>query len=35
MLAAENGHKDVFLILVQRGANLNLVNAVSVLIDML
>ena len=33
MLAAENGNKDVVFILVHRGANLNLVNAVSVLID--
>ena len=30
MLAAENGHKDVVLLLAQRRANLNLVNAVSV-----
>ena len=30
MLAAANGHKDVILILIQRGANLDLVNAVSV-----
>ena len=30
MLAAKMGCKDVILILVQRGANLNLVNAVSV-----
>ena len=31
MLAAENGHKDVVLILTQRGANLDLINAVSFL----
>ena len=30
MLAAMNGHKDVVLILTQKGANLNLVNKVSV-----
>ena len=30
MLAAENGHKDVVLILAQKGANLDLVNRVSV-----
>ena len=30
MLAASNGQKDVILILIQRGANLELVNAVSV-----
>ena len=30
MLAAANGHKDAILILIQRGANLDLVNAVSV-----
>ena len=30
MLAAENGHKDVVLILTQKGANLDLVNKVSV-----
>ena len=29
MLAAENGYKDVVLILTQKGANLDLVNAVS------
>ena len=29
MLAAKNGHKDVILILTQRGANLDLVDAVS------
>ena len=30
MLAAKNGHKDVVLIITQRGTNLNLVDAVSV-----
>ena len=30
MLAAMNGHKDVVLILTQKGANLDLVNNVSV-----
>ena len=30
MLAAMNGHKDVVLILTQKGADLNLVNNVSV-----
>ena len=35
MLAAKNGHKDVVLILVQKGANLDLVNRVSVHIRML
>ena len=30
MLAAKRGHKDVILILMQRGANLDLFNAVSV-----
>ena len=35
MLAARNGHKDVVLILTQRGANLNHVNSVSVHVDML
>ena len=34
MLAAKNGHKDVILILTQRGASLNLVDAVSVHVDM-
>ena len=29
MLAAENGHKDLILFLIQRGANLDLMNAVS------
>ena len=35
MLAAENGNKDVVLILTQKGANLDLVNQVSVHADML
>ena len=37
MLAAINGHKDVILILThdQRGANLDLVDAVSIHVDML
>ena len=35
MLAAENGHKDVVLILTQKGANLDLVNKVSVHAHML
>ena len=35
MLAAMNGHKDVVLILTQKGANLNLVNKVSVHVHML
>ena len=30
MLAAKNGHKDVFLVLMQKGANLDLVNEVRV-----
>ena len=30
MLAAKKGHKDVVLILTQKGANLNLVDRVSV-----
>ena len=30
MLAAKKGHKDVVLILTQKGANLDLVNGVSV-----
>ena len=30
MLAAKNGHKGVVLILTQKGANLNLVDKVSV-----
>ena len=35
MLAAENGYKDVVLILTQKGANLDLVNEVSVHVHML
>ena len=35
MLAAENGHKDVVLFLTQKGANLNLINEVSVHVHML
>ena len=35
MLAAMNGHKDVVLILTQKGANLNVVNKVSVDVHML
>ena len=35
MLATKNGHKDVVLILTQRGANLDHVDAVSVLVLML
>ena len=35
MLAAENGHKDVVLILTQKGANLDLVNKVSIHVHML
>ena len=35
MLAAKNRHKDVVLILIQKGANLNLVNKVSVHVDTL
>ena len=35
MLAAMNGHKDVVLILTQKGANLDLVNKVSVHVHML
>ena len=30
MLAARNGHKDVILTLIQKGANLDLVDTVSV-----
>ena len=30
MLAAKKGHKDVVLILTQKGANLELVNEVSI-----
>ena len=35
MLAAENGHKDVVLILAQKGANLDLIDNVSVCVHML
>ena len=35
MLAAMNGHKDVVWILTQKGANLDLVNKVSVHVHML
>ena len=35
MLAASNGHKDMILTLIQRGANLDLVNAVSVHVHIL
>ena len=35
MLAAMNGHKDVILILTQKGANLNVMNKVSVYVHML
>ena len=35
MLAAMNGYKDVVLILTQKGANLDLVNKVSVHVHML
>ena len=35
MLAARNGHKDIVLILTQRGASLNHVNTVRVHVDML
>ena len=35
MLATKNGHKDVVLILAQKGANLDLVNRVSVHVRML
>ena len=35
MLAAKNGHKDVVLILTEKGANLNLVDKVSVRVHML
>ena len=35
MLAAMNGHKDVVLILTQKGANLNVVNTVSVYVHKL
>ena len=35
MLAAENGHKDIVLILAQKGANLDLVSRVSLQVHML
>ena len=35
MLAARNGHKDVILTLIQRGANLDLVDAVNVHVHIL
>ena len=35
MLAASKGHTDVVLTLVERGAHLNLVDIVSILINML
>ena len=35
MLAAMRGHKDIVLILAQKGANLDIVNEVSVHIHML
>ena len=35
MLAAKNGHKDVVLILTQKGANLDVINNVSVHVCML
>ena len=35
MLAARNGHKDVILTLLQRGANLDLVDIVRVYLHML
>ena len=35
MLAAMNGHKDVVLILTHKGANLDIVNTVSVHVYML
>ena len=35
MLAAENGHKDIVLILTQKGANLDLFDKVSVHVHML
>ena len=35
MLAAMNGHKDVVLILIQKGANPNVMNRVSVYVRML
>ena len=35
MLAVKNGHKDVVFILTEKGANLNLVNKVSVYVHIL
>ena len=35
MLAAKNGHKDVVLVLTQKGANLDLIDRVSVHVHML
>ena len=35
MLAAEKGHKDVVLVLTKKGANLDLVNKVSVYVHIL
>ena len=35
MLAAKNGHKDVVLVLTQKGANLDLIDKVSVHVHML
>ena len=35
MLAADNGHKDVVVFLTQKGANLDLVDKVSVHVHML
>ena len=35
MLAAKNGHKDVVLILTQKGANIDVVNEESVHVRML
>ena len=35
MLAAEDGHKDVVLFLTEEGANLDLVNKVSVYVHVL
>ena len=35
MLGVKNGHKDVVLLLAQKGANLDLINNVSVHVHML
>ena len=35
MLAAKNGHKDVILTIIQRGANLDFVDGVSVHVHVL